>query len=141
MIMKSLQETHDYAATVAADLDGGEVLALSGELGSGKTEFVRGLAIALNATDKVRSPSFTLLNLYRTDHPTIKHLVHVDLYRLENSTNTVAEEIGLDEWFGRDDVVIVIEWPSDMLLEGFEKVQRYKFEYGVGEDERIIEKK
>jgi len=79
------------------------------------------------------------LNLYRTDHPTIKHLEHVDLYRLENSTSTVVEEIGLDEWIGRKDAVVVIEWPSDMLLEGFEKVQRYKFEYGVGEDERIIE--
>ena len=140
MIMKSLQETYEYSATVAADLGGGEVLALSGELGSGKTEFVRGLAIALNATDKVRSPSFTLLNLYRTDHPTIKYLVHVDLYRLENSISTVVEEIGLDEWIGRDDVVIVIEWPSDAILEGLEKVHRYTFAHGESESERTIRK-
>lgn len=126
------------AQKVAGDLKGGEVLALEGELGSGKTEFVRGLAQALGSSDSVRSPSFTLLNHYRLEHDTIKHLVHVDLYRLQGADSNILEEIGLDEWLDRDDTLVVIEWPTDEILSHANNVKKITFEHGEGENERVI---
>lgn len=137
MIVSSPEDMNLFAATVATTLSGGEVLGLVGELGSGKTAFVRGLVRALGSMDQVKSPSFTLLNQYRLAHPTIKYLIHVDLYRLEGSS-TVVEEIGLDEWLDRDDVVIVIEW-SEGLGKGFPLTKTFQFRYGDGETERIVE--
>lgn len=136
--LHSLQDMYALATEVASEISGGEILGLEGELGSGKTEFVRGLAIALGSKDKVRSPSFTLLNVYRTTHPTIKYLLHADLYRLQNSSSDVISEIGLDEWLGRDDVVIAIEWPKKDLLDQIKITQTFLFEYGCKENERVI---
>ena len=139
---------HVFAGEIARGLLGGEIFGLQGDLGTGKTEFVRGLAQALGSRDAVKSPSFTLLNLYRTTHPTIKHLIHVDLYRLDKlgtDPNTdVLEQIGLDEWFpadgrtgGRDDVVIVIEWP-ELLSQDLSKMRQLKFSYGELESDRLV---
>lgn len=132
------EETYEVARKVAGDLEGGEVLALAGELGSGKTEFVRGLAQALDSSDSVRSPSFTLLNHYRLEHDMIKHLIHVDLYRLQGTNSNVLEEIGLDEWLDRKDTLIVIEWPTDEILSHANNVKKITFEHGEGENERVI---
>lgn len=134
----SKEEMYKEAAKIAAEISGGEVLGLQGDLGTGKTEFVRGLAQALGSEDMVKSPSFTLLNLYRLSHATIKHLVHVDLYRLKDTPANALSEIGLDEWFGRDDALIVIEWP-EALAEPIEDMKILKFDYGGGESERTIE--
>ena len=140
-ITHSIEETHAFAAKIASELLGGEVLALKGDLGTGKTEFVRGLAQALKSLDPVLSPSFTLLNLYRTNHETIKHLVHVDFYRLLDRGVRVRtlEDIGLDEWLNRTDAVIVIEWPTDLLNTLF-KTKELRFSLGDSETDRVIER-
>lgn len=104
----SSQETKELAANLASQLRGGEVILLSGDLGAGKTTFTQGLVAALGSVDAVRSPTFTIMNLYQVDQPPIKQVVHLDFYRLARAS---ADDLGLDEWLGRDDVVMVAEWP------------------------------
>jgi tRNA threonylcarbamoyladenosine biosynthesis protein TsaE len=97
-------QTREIAAALAATLKAGDVLLLSGDLGAGKTAFVRGLADGLHInTDEVTSPTFTLVHEY---HGGRLPLVHVDLYRLNSAD---LDEIGLDEDVAARGV-IAIEW-------------------------------
>jgi len=97
----SPEETEALGQALAAGLDTGDVIALVGPLGAGKTCFVLGLARGLGARSRVRSPSFTLLNEYRGD----RLLLHLDLYRVEPSE---VEGLGLEEQVERG--VVVAEW-------------------------------
>jgi tRNA threonylcarbamoyladenosine biosynthesis protein TsaE len=107
VVSESEQATVDLGAGLAASLDAGAVVLLEGELGAGKTAFVRGLAIGLGAAeDEVSSPTFTLIQEYRGR---LKFL-HADLYRI---SGTEADDLGLDE-LGRDGVV-AIEWAAKLL--------------------------
>jgi tRNA threonylcarbamoyladenosine biosynthesis protein TsaE len=102
----SEEETEAVARAIAAGLEAGNVLLVSGDLGAGKTAFVRGLAAGLGIDpDEVSSPTFTLLHEYRGGRLT---LYHADLYRLES---TAAADLGLDE-VGASDGVLAIEWPD-----------------------------
>lgn len=94
------------ARQLATTLSAGDVLLLSGELGAGKTAFVRGLASGLGIDEEdVSSPTFTLVHEYRGGRLT---LYHVDLYRLDRAA---ADDLGLDE-LGVADGVLAIEWPD-----------------------------
>ena len=100
----SEQETRDIASALARDLSMGSVVMLSGDLGAGKTAFVRGLAAGLGINpDEVTSPTFTLVHEYRGGR---LPLVHVDLYRLERAD---LDEIGFDQDLAATGVV-AIEW-------------------------------
>ncbi len=102
-ITRSESETVALAQTVAARVQSGDVLLLSGNLGAGKTAFVRGLALGLGVPgDEVTSPTFTLIHEYRGGR---LPLFHADLYRLEPSA---AEELGLEQLDG----VLAVEWPE-----------------------------
>jgi len=114
----------------------GLVVALSGDLGAGKTQFVKGIARGLGSPARVHSPTFTLVNEYGGGR---LRLFHLDLYRLE----TVAQirSAGLEE-FLQPDGVAVIEWAERLesrswKLEGG-KIKRVKIEI-VGETERQID--
>jgi tRNA threonylcarbamoyladenosine biosynthesis protein TsaE len=105
-ITHSEEETQAIAMTLAASLRAGDVLLLSGNLGAGKTAFVRGLAAGLGCDpDDVSSPTFTLVHEYRGGRLV---LYHADLYRLERAT---TEDLGLEE-MGLADGVLAIEWPD-----------------------------
>lgn len=94
------------ARELAATLKPGDVLLLSGDLGAGKTTFVKGLAAGLGIDpDEVSSPTFTLLHEYRGGRLT---LYHADLYRLDK---TATDDLGLEETGVRDGV-LAIEWPD-----------------------------
>lgn len=97
----SPQETERLGESLAPHLETGDVIALSGPLGAGKTRFVAGLARGLEARGRVRSPTFTLVNEYRGRLP----LIHLDLYRLDLVDPL---ELGLDEQ--RDEAALVVEW-------------------------------
>jgi tRNA threonylcarbamoyladenosine biosynthesis protein TsaE len=115
----SAEETERLGAGLAPALRAGDVVVLSGPLGSGKTRFATGVAAGLGARGRVRSPSFTLVHEHGGDPP----LAHVDLYRLEAAE---AERLGLDEL--REQAVLVVEWGErlperlgrDALLLSFE---------------------
>jgi tRNA threonylcarbamoyladenosine biosynthesis protein TsaE len=103
---RSEDETASLARDLAATLRAGDVLLLSGNLGAGKTAFVRGLAAGLGIDPHdVSSPTFTLVHEYRGGRLT---LYHVDLYRLERAA---TEDLGLEE-LGARDGVLAIEWPD-----------------------------
>ena len=106
MISTSEQDTAATARALANDLRAGDVLLLSGNLGAGKTAFVRGLAEGLGIDPlEVSSPTFTLVHEYRGGRLT---LYHVDLYLLERAA---TDDLGLDE-LGVRDGVLAIEWPD-----------------------------
>ena len=107
----SEEETAALARELASTLDAGSVVFLVGDLGAGKTAFVRGLAEGLGvAPEEVSSPTFTLIQEYRGGR---LPLLHVDLYRLDDRRE--IEELGLEE-LGSDGVV-AIEW-ADKLPRG-----------------------
>ncbi len=103
----------DIAATealgrcIAGVLRPGDVVALTGGLGAGKTTLARAIIAALGHAGEVPSPSFAIIELY--EPPTVRlPLVHADFYRLEDPSE--AEELGLDDY--RDGAAMVAEWPE-----------------------------
>jgi len=105
----SVTETQKLGQALGAMLKQAIIIALTGELGSGKTAFVQGLAKGLDVSDNyyITSPTFTLINEYPGRH----RLFHVDLYRIEHITE--LEDIGLDEVLHQD-AVIAIEWADKL---------------------------
>lgn len=138
-ISKNEKETLEFAKKFAKKLRGGEVLLLLGDLGSGKTTFVKGLAQALRVKEKITSPTFVLLKVYkvRKVHK-VKNFVHVDAYRLKTGQDLL--DIGLGEWLGRPDTVVAIEWGEKIkpLLKGM-RFWQVDFKHGEKESERVIE--
>ena len=124
----SPEETERLGESFAAALRAGDVIALSGPLGAGKTRFVAGLARGLGCAARVRSPSFTLVNEYRGEPP----LAHLDLYRLESAD---AEGLGLEDY--RDRAVLVAEWGEK--LPAAERAEALALAFRVvSEQERAI---
>lgn len=98
-------ETEQLGVDLAKNLRPGDVVALYGDLGSGKTTFVRGLAQALGITQPIRSPTFTLIHEYPLPGE-LGRLFHIDLYRLENPDDVF--QLGLEELIPAG--ITVIEW-------------------------------
>ena len=105
-ISESVEETKRIARHFARNLKPGDVVCLKGDLGAGKTHFVKGMAVAFGIDEsEVQSPTFTLINEYLGSKP----LYHFDCYRIESVGE--ALEIGAEEYFYGDGVS-VIEWPE-----------------------------
>jgi tRNA threonylcarbamoyladenosine biosynthesis protein TsaE len=130
--MKSVQETIQFGTRLGQHLTGGEVLALTGDLGTGKTVLTRGIALGLGIPmDRISSPTFTLVQEYTGSIP----LIHVDLYRLERPNDIFT--LGLEEYF-TPSTIVVIEWaerfpqilPSDHIA--------IRLEHGETEDIRLL---
>jgi len=103
------QQTIKLGEKIAKQLSGGEILLLQGELGSGKTIFVKGLAKGLGIRKIVTSPTFVLFKVYPVkNNKKIKQLVHVDCYRLKDGREVM--EAGLEDYLFRPDTVTVVEW-------------------------------
>jgi tRNA threonylcarbamoyladenosine biosynthesis protein TsaE len=113
-------------------LRAGDVLALDGDLGAGKTQFIKGLAAGLGYPGEVTSPTFTLVHEYTGGR---LPLFHFDFYRLE--TDDDAIRIGFDDYLGAGGV-LAIEWAGKFPVVLPSKTQRLKFSAGDG-DERKIE--
>ena len=100
----SKEETMQLAKSMADKLPNGITLTFSGDLGAGKTTFVRGLAEGLGITEVVQSPTFNIMKIYlKAKRP----LIHIDAYRLAD----IDTDIGLDEYIGYETGITVIEWP------------------------------
>jgi tRNA threonylcarbamoyladenosine biosynthesis protein TsaE len=104
LISNSPGETEALGRQVAIETCAGAVLALKGDLGSGKTSFVKGLVAGFGSHDDVTSPTFTILHEYRGGRLPVYHF---DLFRVENPQS--IERLGVDEYFFSDGVS-VIEW-------------------------------
>lgn len=128
----------DFAAEIAATLQGGELLLLTGELGAGKTTFVQALARALGVTVPVTSPTYIIASEYTASHPRIKQLLHLDLYRLpegEAPATDPAVQTALSEvtQAGR---VTVIEW-ADRLASP-PPGQKIHFQHSPDKHQRLV---
>ncbi len=107
----SEEETIRIAEQFMAKLSGGAVVALRGELGSGKTVFAKGLAQALNVNQIVTSPTFVLMKVYQgKKNGQRMQLAHLDCYRLTDSAALL--DIGVADYLGQSDCITVIEWPE-----------------------------
>jgi tRNA threonylcarbamoyladenosine biosynthesis protein TsaE len=130
---RSVTETQKLGQLLGAQVNGPIRIALTGDLGSGKTALVQGLAKGLDVSEQyyITSPTFTLINEYPGRHP----FLHVDLYRIEQLNE--LEEIDLEEILERD-AVIAVEWaeklPRDMLSEHLEL--QFKI---ISDDIRLID--
>ncbi|MCL2754708.1 MAG: tRNA (adenosine(37)-N6)-threonylcarbamoyltransferase complex ATPase subunit type 1 TsaE [Oscillospiraceae bacterium] len=100
-------ETHSYGALFAAELEPNSVVFLHGDLGAGKTHFVKGMAYGLEVKDIVTSPTFSLVNEYKGK----KHkLFHFDLYRITSEDDLYA--IGFYDYIGQG--ILAIEWAQNV---------------------------
>ncbi|MEY4238522.1 MAG: tRNA ((37)-N6)-threonylcarbamoyltransferase complex ATPase subunit type 1 TsaE [Pseudomonadota bacterium] len=105
--LPDLAATEALGARIAAVLQPGDVVALSGGLGAGKTTLTRAIIAALGHGGEVPSPSFAIIETY--DPPAVRlPVVHADFYRLERPEE--AEEIGLDDY--REGAALIAEWPD-----------------------------
>ena len=99
--------------TIGLRKKGGELIALSGDLGAGKTAFTKGIAHYFKIKQRICSPTFVFMKVYDIPgNKLIKKLVHVDAYRIENSQNILS--VGLQEYIGDKNVVTIIEWPENI---------------------------
>ncbi len=141
IITNSEQETFDFAKKFAESLKGGEVIALEGDLGAGKTVFTKGLAEGLGVKRTVTSPTFVVMKVYDVIEQKfgIKKLVHIDAYRLDSVQS--AKTIGAEEYFGSPDTVTVIEWPEKIKNALPHKLIRFKFTTEDNDKRKIEQKK
>ena len=111
-VSRSAAQTRRIAGEVLRECGKGRplILALVGELGSGKTTFIQGLAGALGIREKVQSPTFVLMKRYRLSGRvrSFRHLVHIDAYRLRRPAE--AERLGFKQLLRDREAVVVIEW-------------------------------
>lgn len=104
----SIEDTFKIAKDIAQKFkDNGGLIALSGDLGAGKTTFTQGFAKALNIKDKIISPTFVLIRQHPVPN-TKKVLYHIDLYRLEGEIN--SQDLGLNELWEDKNNIVLIEW-------------------------------
>lgn len=103
---RSPEQTRRLGMRLGSQLRKGDILCLSGDLGSGKTTLVKGIAQGWGSLDDVTSPTFVIVNTYRK--PDGETMYHMDAYRLQNAFE--AEDLDLDQMI--EDGVLVIEWPG-----------------------------
>lgn len=128
----SEEETERLAAQWSAGFRGGEVVLLTGELGTGKTVFVRGLARGVGVgAEEVSSPTFVLL----TSYPGRLTLHHADLYRLAGRDE--AADLGLEELPGVGGV-LAVEWAERLPAVPWPKVSRVRLEHAGGDARRVV---
>ena len=129
--IKNEEETRRFGLDLAHELKAGDVVALIGDLGTGKTALTRYIAEGLGITARVNSPTFTIVKEYREGR---LPLFHFDVYRVSDPDELF--NIGADEYFYGDGVCVV-EW-ADLIEELLHEDTRYIYiEYGPKEGERI----
>ena len=133
IITESLEETQALGRKIGVLLEAGTVVALTGDLGSGKTVFVQGLARGLDVPNEyyITSPTYTLVNEY----PGRYTLFHIDLYRIENSVD--LEDIGIDEIIDGKGVVAV-EWADKLQKDFLSEYIALHFEILGDESRKIV---
>jgi tRNA threonylcarbamoyladenosine biosynthesis protein TsaE len=122
-------QTSQFAERLAVLLQPGDVIALEGDLGAGKTTFTKGLAKGLEIKRTVNSPTFTIIKEYHGRLP----LYHMDVYRVENA----YEDLGFDEYFEGDGVTVV-EW-AHLIKEQLPAERLTIYLYHEEDDNRKIE--
>ncbi len=137
-ITKSAEETRNLGEELSIALKKGNVVALYGELGAGKTTFVQGLSKGLGIKRRIISPTFIIVRRYKltTHNSKIKSFYHIDLYRVGSPAD--IQSLGLDEIFESQDSIIVVEWPEKLGSKLPVKRWNIKFEHQQDKNKRKI---
>lgn len=109
------EETINLGKEIAQNLTPGDIIAIYGDLGSGKTEFVKGICEHFKVDEIVTSPTFTIVNKYNgmiDDSPIV--LYHIDLYRIDKESELI--EIGFEEYLNDSSAITLIEWAEKTSL-------------------------
>jgi tRNA threonylcarbamoyladenosine biosynthesis protein TsaE len=129
-VTRSAEETFRLAEQLASGFSGTEVVLLEGELGAGKTVFAKGIASGAGVRNvhEVRSPSFTLVNIYEGRH----RVFHIDLYRLEREAEIL--DLGWEDFLGEG--IVIVEWAEKLTfpIEGIS----VRIDTGPGDERRIV---
>lgn len=106
---KTEDDTFNFGLKLGKKINKAEVLALSGDLGAGKTKFLQGLAKGLGVKMKVNSPTFNILKLYKVyNNEKIKLFCHIDAYRLFSEKDLLS--LGIEEYINDKKTVVAVEW-------------------------------
>lgn len=138
MVTKNFEETREEGKALAEKLRGGEVICLSGDLGSGKTTFTQGILEGLGAEKPYVSPTFMIMKKYelgaRSREEKIKNVYHIDTYRIDEKA---ILDLGWEEMLEEKDSVIIVEWPERIknIIPGLARWIEFKW---IGENEREI---
>ncbi len=132
IVTASVEQTEQAGAQLARRLSPGDVVALTGDLGAGKTAFVRGLAAGLGVSQPVTSPTFTIVNEYEGGRCP---LFHFDLYRLEDGD--ALFDIGWEDYLSRGGICAV-EW-SERAMDMMEPCVRVDIRRGETDELRVIQ--
>lgn len=157
-VTRSDNETRAIGKKIATKFKGGDIVCLYGDLGAGKTTLTKGMAERLGVREEITSPTFTLMNVYKTATASVKKqisknsskavpnneilkMVHIDTYRLQNEKELLA--IGVEDYLGHSDTITIIEWPEKiecLLMSKFKnsKIIKIKINSSI-KDERTIE--
>ena len=129
-VITTEEEMKELAIEIGEGLEGGEIIALEGDLGAGKTFFTQQLAHYLGVKDRVASPTFVLMKQYTISHKpsAIRQLVHIDCYRLDDPQELYY--LGVEEYINHPEAVVVIEWADRLrdYIKSFKKVIWIKIE-------------
>ena len=137
IVTNSEKQTFNLGLKFAQNLQGGEIIGLIGELGAGKTVFIKGLSRGLGIKKTITSPTFVLMKVYQIQNKKIKNLCHVDAYRLKSGQDLI--DIGIKDYLGKSNAVTVIEW-ADRVKSILPKNKIIvKIRSGKKQNQRIIE--
>ncbi len=138
IISKSEDETIKAGYDFAGSIDAGDIIGLEGNLGSGKTRFIKGICKYFGVKDVVNSPTFIIVNEYEGISPKTNQKIlihHFDLYRIKNINE--LETIGFYDYINNVSLILM-EWPEIAEKIPGIKMRKVKFEFGENEFSRII---
>lgn len=140
METKSFVETEklarDFVKKLAPNKGQAKVVGLKGDLGSGKTTFVKGVAKALGIGNTVTSPTFVIEKIYKVTDAQFEHLVHIDAYRLDDAKELIT--LGWDDVLANPKHLIFIEWPERVEKVLPDNIETISFTF-IDENTRRIE--
>ena len=131
-LINSAEQMHDFGVQLGKKLKAGDLLLLSGPLGSGKTALTQGIGEALGFKN-ITSPTFVISKVYRG----VPNLIHVDAYRLQGEARGLFDDLDLESYLPGS--VTVVEWGEGLIDRIAEKQLEIKFEFGASEDLRTLE--
>ena len=122
MFLKNTSETISFGKDFVSNLKPKSIVILKGPIGAGKTSFVKGIGEGLCITESITSPTFSLSNHYGSGS---MHLIHMDLYRIENSVSARELFIEEEEELETNNGLLIIEWPEliEPIIEKYWKIE------------------